>query len=91
MADIIIPLTTRLDLSAVAGLQEQLVDACNADISLDLSRVTHLGALSAQLLIAAAWDAKSDGCKLSLLNTSDQVLEQMSVMGMTPETIAEGL
>ena len=60
------------------------------DITLDLSKVTYFGALCLQVVIAAATAVRAAGHNVSLVNASDRVVEQLRVMGQSPESIAEG-
>ncbi|QJF51181.1 STAS domain-containing protein [Roseobacter ponti] len=89
MSDPLVP-DARLDLSAAAGLATALRERTEPEVIVDLSEVRHLGALCLQILIAAATAARKDGRSLSLINASDRVIDQLRVMGMTPETIAGG-
>ncbi|WP_295314222.1 STAS domain-containing protein [Roseobacter sp.] len=89
MSEPLVP-DTRLDLSAAAGLATALRDRTEPEVIVDLSEVRHMGALCLQILIAAATSAQKDGRSLSLINASDRVIDQLRVMGMTPETIAGG-
>jgi len=86
------PLTlpAKLDISAVAGLHADLVARKDQTVELDLSDVTHFGALCLQVIIAAARKANSTGKSLCLRNANDRVLAQLLAMGVTPETIMEG-
>lgn len=81
----------KLDLAAVSDLHASFVGRFGQDIVLDLTNVTHIGALCAQACIAAARSAKQSGNEFQVLNTSDTVLNQLGCMGLTPEQIAEGL
>ena len=81
----------KLDLAAVNDLHMSFVGCAGQDIILDLQNVTHVGALCAQACIAAARSAKQSGNAFQVVNTSDTVLNQLGCMGLTPETIAEGL
>ncbi|TMM54663.1 STAS domain-containing protein [Sulfitobacter sabulilitoris] len=85
-----IVLDPKLDLPAATPLRRALCDAAAGDLTLDAGRVTHFGALCLQVLCAAAADRRSQGARLSVVNTSDRVLDQLRVMGMTPESISEG-
>jgi chemotaxis protein CheX len=85
-----IVLTPRLDLPAAQGLLTVLTNAQDDDIVLDMGDVTYLGALCLQVLIAAADASRSNGHGFSLINTSDRVLDQLRVMGMTPQDIVKG-
>ena len=86
-----IVLKDRLDLAAAPRLQASLQEAPEGDVTLDLAGVSHLGALCLQLLIAAGRRAHAKGGALHLRNTSDRVLDQMRVMGITPEMLTEGM
>ena len=57
---------------------------------LDLGAVSHMGALCLQAALAAARSARGSGRSFALINVSDAVLGQLSAMGFTPETLAEG-
>ncbi len=90
MAKVIKP-EKKLNLSAVSGLQRDLLAIRDGDVSVEMQDVTHLGALCAQLMIAAGRLAQAEGHQFEMMNTSDQVIDQLALMGMTPQTIAEGL
>ncbi|MFK7745278.1 MAG: STAS domain-containing protein [Roseobacter sp.] len=89
MSDPIV-LAPKLDLAASSALLSTLNAHKSEDVVVDLSDVKHLGALCMQVLLAAATTAQASGKSFSLTNTSDRVLEQMRVMGMTPEAISRG-
>lgn len=84
-------LEPRLDLSAAPALHATLLTLAQDDIVLDAADVTHLGALCTQILMAAAQAVNAAGHRFKLVNVSDRVLEQLDVMGLTPESVAEGL
>ena len=83
-------LDARLDLPAAAALLASLRDNTGQEVALDFSDVRHLGAICLQVLISAARSARAQGRSLRLLNVSDRVVEQMRVMGVTPEDVAGG-
>jgi len=85
-----IKLGAKLDLSAASVLAADLKKCKDPEVVLDLSEVRHLGALCLQVMLAAASSALSEGRKLVCLNASDRVIDQLRVMGMTPEMISEG-
>lgn len=89
MSDPIV-LTGRLDLAAAAPLQAQLSPLTSKPITLDLSAVTHLGALCLQTLIAAARACATEGGTLNLANVPDAVIAQLACMGSSPEQIMKG-
>ena len=89
MADPVV-LNPKLDLAAAADLMETMRGRKEEEVVLDFSQVTHFGALCLQVLVAAATSAKSEGRRLTFLNISDRVVDQLRVMGMTPELITRG-
>ena len=86
-----IPLDGRLDLSAAAPLLQQLRSHAQPDLVLDACSVTHLGALCLQVMLAASQAARNAGGELKLINASDRVLNQLRVMGLSPEAISAPL
>jgi chemotaxis protein CheX len=80
----------RLDLPAASRLRQALQDCPDHEVIVDMAQVTHLGALCVQVLISAARSLQSQGRNLSMLNTTDRVLDQLRLMGFTPESIAKG-
>ncbi|WP_370272309.1 STAS domain-containing protein [Pseudooceanicola nitratireducens] len=78
-----------LDLSAATALATDLKDRLDGDLTLDASDVTQFGALGAQVVASAALSLSAAGHRLSLVQTSDRVLEQLSHLGFTPETLTE--
>lgn len=85
-----IALVPKLDLAAASDLKATLQTQTQEEVVLDFSQVTHFGALCVQVLLAAANTAISEGRKLSLVNVSDRVVDQLRVMGLTPEMITRG-
>lgn len=86
-----ISLEARLDLSAAKGLQETLLPRVDADLCIDAADVVHMGALCTQVLVAASRAVRAGGHRFDMINVSDRVLGQLSAMGMSPESIVEGL
>lgn len=85
-----IQLAPRLDLPAASALKTTLTEHSEGDLVMDLAEVKHLGALCLQVMLSAAASAVAAGRSVSVVNTSDRVIDQLRVMGMTPETIARG-
>ncbi|AVL52016.1 STAS domain-containing protein [Roseobacter denitrificans] len=85
-----IVLGPKLDLAAASGLTATLRDCKDKEVVLDLTEVKHFGALCMQAMISAAVTAQSEDRKITITNASDRVLDQMRVMGMTPESITRG-
>lgn len=82
-------LPPKLDLSAANGLAAELKDRLTGDLTLDAGDVTQFGALCAQVLRSAAISLANAGHSMTLTNASDKVLEQLSNLGFTPETLTE--
>ena len=83
-------LQSKLDLPAAEPLAAQLKEMTGGDVTIDAGPVTNIGALCLQVLLSAATSLKAAGHKMTISNASDRVVEQMSQMGFTPESIAEG-
>lgn len=83
-------LAPKLDLAAASGLMTTLREHTEAEVILDMSEVKHLGALCLQVILSAASTANSENRKILIENVSDRVVDQMRVMGMTPEAISRG-
>lgn len=83
-------LASKLDLATVSDLAATLRARTEPETVIDMMAVTHLGALGLQVLLAAAKTANAERREIKIVNTSDRVLNQMRVMGMTPEAIAKG-
>jgi chemotaxis protein CheX len=88
MSDTLV-LQPRLDLAAAEPLAEALKSRLGADITIDARQVTHLGAICLQVLLATAKTLRRAGHELTIVNVSDRVLDQLSALGFTPETLAE--
>lgn len=85
-----VTLAPKLDLAAASELMTTLRGRTDEELVLDMSDVKHFGALCLQVIISAATTANSQNRKIIFSNVSDRVLEQMRVMGMTPESIVKG-
>ena len=83
-------LAPKLELAAASALLTSLSSHDAPELVIDMSQVKHLGALCLQVLLAAAKTSNSQNRTMTLTNTSDRVIDQMRLMGMTPETIARG-
>lgn len=88
MSDTLV-LQPRLDLSAAEPLAEALKTRLGADVTVDAREVTHLGAICLQVLLATAKTARRAGHRFTLVNASDRVLEQLSTLGFTPDSLSE--
>jgi chemotaxis protein CheX len=83
-------LPAKLDLAAASPLMVDLRDRTEASVVVDMSEVRYLGALCLQVLLSAATTARSEDRKLTLVNVSDLVVDQLRVMGMNPESVSRG-
>ncbi|MEO9652906.1 MAG: STAS domain-containing protein [Roseobacter sp.] len=83
-------LAPKLDLAAASALMTTLRENDKDDMIVDMSEVKHLGALCLQVLLSAASTAHSQNRKFSITKVSDRAMEQMRVMGMTPESLERG-
>ena len=86
----VVKLPERLGLGAVQELHAQLTNMRGKPVKVDASDVTHFGTLCLQLLIAAARDHARAGSRLKLINVGDTALRQLSLFGLSPETIEGG-
>ena len=80
----------KLDVTAVGAFHTELVTRAGQDIVIDFENVTQIGALCLQACLAAARATQSANSSFDIINVSDPVLSQLSSMGFTPKTIAEG-
>ncbi len=90
MADVLSP-KGKLDLTAASDLHAAFVAHPGGDMVLDLAEVSQIGALCLQVCVSAARTLHEQGHQLDIVNTPDSVLAQMGAMGLTPETLAEGV
>jgi chemotaxis protein CheX len=80
-------LPPKLDLSAASGLAADLKTRCTADLTLDASDVTQVGALGVQIIASAARTAHAAGHKVQITQLTDKAVEQLSHLGFTPESL----
>ena len=83
-------LAHKLDQKAAIALAEDLRERRGADLGLDASATTHIGTLATQTILAAARSWARDGHSLKLVNVSDTCVDQLRLLGFTPETLVEG-
>lgn len=86
-----VTLDAKLDLSAASDLLSALKAQDADEVVLDFHDVTHLGALCLQVILSAAKTTAAQKRTMSFVNISDRVVDQMRVMGITPEAIARGV
>lgn len=78
-------LNGRLDSAAAARLKQDLVARHGADLTVDAGGVASIGAMSAQVLLAAAQAWRQDGRSLKIGNASAPFSEGLRLMGMTAD------
>lgn len=83
-------LSGKLDVTAAATFHAELAARIGQDIVLDCEKVTQIGALCLQSCLAAAREARKNKTRFDIINVTDPVLVQLTSMGFTPETLAEG-
>ena len=82
-------LPAKLDLRAAAPLREELLSRTGADLVLDATALTHLGALSLQVLRAAARSWAEAGRSLSITGVSTDLADQLSLLGFSEDTLCD--
>ncbi len=83
-------LAPKLDVAAASDLLSALRENKDTELVVDMSQVKMLGALCLQVLLSAAITARDENRTMTITNVSERVIDQMRLMGMTPETIARG-
>lgn len=87
-AQVVLP--ARVDSTAAVALAEQLRAACGADLVVDASATTHLGALGLQTLLVAAGAWRDGGLRFTVATLSAEVAGQLAEMGLTDLSVLEG-
>lgn len=77
----------RLDASAASGLREALIARRGKGLALVADDVVFIGALSAQVLVAAANTWRGDGLELTVKSASEAFAEGLRLLGLTPDLI----
>jgi|LULE01.1.fsa_nt_gb chemotaxis protein CheX len=77
----------KLDLRAAGPLRAALLSERGADLVLDAAQVNHLGALSLQVIRAAAKTWSEAGHSLTLTNVSTDLADQLALLGFSPATL----
>ncbi len=85
MADAIC-LPAKLDTVALRDLCTDLTRALGErELRLDAGDVTHMGALGAQMILAAARDLRACGGAFEIVAISDRARDQLAMMGLSPD------
>ncbi|WP_107496026.1 STAS domain-containing protein [Thalassobius sp. I31.1] len=86
-----IELPARLGTGDVKALIDELRTTADQDLTIDAGKVTHLGTLCLQALIAGAKAHVANGTDLSFTNPGEVFLQQLALFGLSPELIQGGL
>ena len=86
----VIALPQRLDMNAAINLAEELRPLAGVDVTLDAAETTHVGTLCLQTIFAAATAFAAAGHRLRLANVSDAAIDQLRLLGFTPEALEAG-
>lgn len=89
MSRAILKLEPRLDTARASALATAILDHAGADLELDASEVTHIGALGVQVIRAAAQSWKRSGHTLSLSGASADCADQIYLLGYSVDTICK--
>ncbi|WP_292020712.1 STAS domain-containing protein [Maritimibacter sp. UBA3975] len=84
-----ITLQPKLDLRAAGPLRDALLAHDAEDVQLDAGGVTHIGALSLQVIRAAARSWSEAGRSLTLINASNDLADQLSLLGFSTDTVTQ--
>lgn len=82
-------LPPKLDLAAASPLAMDLGARLDDDLVLDAADVTQIGALCAQVISSAGLSFRAAEHRLTMINATDRVIEQLGHLGLTPETVVE--
>ncbi|MEL6170023.1 MAG: STAS domain-containing protein [Pseudomonadota bacterium] len=82
-------LPARLDTGAAAQLATDLADFQGAHLTLDGAAVTRIGARAVEILRAAAKDWGAAGRSLLVSDPSDDLIEDLRLLGFTPQSLTE--
>ncbi|MCB1356346.1 MAG: anti-sigma factor antagonist [Maritimibacter sp.] len=80
-------LPARLDLKSAEPLKNEILAQRGHGLALDAGKVEHLGAIGLQLIRSAARSWAEDGHVLAFVGASNDLADQMVLLGFTPETI----
>lgn len=85
----VLDLDEKLDLRAAGELAKAIASHRGGDLTLEAGAVRQIGALSAQVIRAAARSWAEDGQTLSLQSVSNDLADQLGLLGFTAETITQ--
>ena len=84
-----VKLATRLDLTSVQPLASEITGCAGADLVVDAGQVEHLGALAAQVLVAANRQWQAHGNRLVVDPRSPAFEDALATMGLAGHFTAE--
>ena len=79
-----------LDLPAAKSLAESFLKLGGEDLAIDASKVQRLGASCLQVLLSAARTWQAEGASLILARASPRFIDDLRLLGFTPETFLNG-
>lgn len=82
-----ITLPPKLDLRAAGPLRDEILSHAGQDLTLDAGAVTHLGALSLQVIRAAARSWAMAGRSLTIANVSTDLADQLALLGFSADNV----
>ena len=85
-----IELPAALDLLAAGTLAESFLQFGGEDLAIDAGKVQRLGASCLQILLSAARTWKAQGASLTLAHGSERFIDDLRLLGFTPETLLSG-
>lgn len=83
-------LAPKLDMKGALALADELRARRGADLTLDAAETRHIGALGVQVLLSAALSWIQAGHALALVGVSDACLDQLQLLGFSPESLMAG-
>lgn len=89
MTGAVLRLEERLDLRAAGALAKALAAERGHDLVVDAASVRHAGALAVQVIRSAARSWAEDGNKLRAVHICDDVVDQIDLLGFTPDTLTK--
>ena len=72
-----IELEARLDLPAASAMKIAFGASTDQEVTVDFSKVKHLGALCLQVLLSAAKTLRAEGRSMHIVNVSDRVIDHL--------------
>ncbi len=82
-----VALADKLSTSEAAGLRTRLLERLGADLILDGSAVSMLGAQSLQVLLSARQSWAADGKQFEIRNPSRELMDGLGQLGVSPDRV----